>query len=43
MTKAAKAIFDKYDADSSGYLDIKELSNYMLETNKKLGLPEPTQ
>ncbi len=43
MTKAAKAIFDKYDADSNGYLDIKELSNYMVDTQKKLGLPAPEE
>ena len=41
MTKAAKAIFEKYDVDNSGYLDIKELTAYMQETNKKLGLPPP--
>ena len=43
MARAAKAIFDKYDVDNSGYLDIKELTNYMIETNKKLNLPPPTK
>ena len=42
MTRAAKAIFDKYDADNSGYLDKAELTNYMIETNTKLNLPPPT-
>ena len=42
MTKAAKAIFEKYDKDNNGYLDIKELSNYMIETNRKLNLPPPS-
>ena len=43
MTKAAKQIFDKYDADNSGYLDMSELTNYMIATNKKLGLPPPSE
>ena len=43
MTKAAKQIFDKYDTDHSGYLDMSELTNYMIATNKKLGLPPPSE